>query len=445
MTLAVLGVAAGVGGVMLPSAGISWPAFGPGVAETPLTGGVSHPAAQARTLSAAPPAAREAGAVRRIYRHSVIPGGVADKVELANILRTDLVVAAHYAGFDVGNARAVTVTAPRAVYVSYRKGDQIFWTAKKVMLEQGETLLTDGEHDIRARCANRISDVPQYPVEKHGPSEAELDTVVAGNGAGAAGDEAGGMLAVAADTADLGLDEAVGQRYFTTSFPNGAGLVMLADASSAQARQSGQAPGMPDWYNAPVGYGGVLGAGSRSGSSGSAPAGGDGDTSTATPGSTVVPPAAGSPASEGSGETGGTGGAGGNTGTTPVATPDGSGGSGSGSTGGSGGTGGTGSGGTGSGGSTGGGTGGDTGGGATEPPGSTTPSLPTPAPTPDAGADTPVITPGTPVTPVTPATPGDIIVDPAAPADVPEPGTLWLGGLALAAMLWLRRKGARAR
>ena len=420
MTLAVLGVAAGVGGVMLPSTGISWPSLGPDVAETPLTGGVSRSAAP-RTLSAAPPAAREAGAVRRIYRHSVIPGGVADKVELANILRTDLVVAAHYAGFDVGNARAVTVTAPRAVYVSYRKGDQIFWTAKKVMLEQGETLLTDGEHDIRARCANRISDVPQYPVEKHGPSEAELDTVVAGNGAGVADDEAGGMLAVAADTADLGLDEAVGQRYFTTSFPNGAGLVMLADASSAQARQSGQAPGMPEWYNSPVGYGGVLGAGSRSGSSGSAPAGGDGDTSTATPGSTVVPPAAGS---------GEAGGAGGNTGTTPVAAPDGSGGSGS--------TGGTGSGGTGTG--SGGGTGGNTGGGATELPVSTTPSLPTPAP--GAGADTPVITPGTPVTPVTP---GDTIVDPAAPAEVPEPGTLWLGGLAFAAMLWLRRKGARAR
>jgi len=423
MTLAVLGVAVGVAGVLLPSPSVSWPTFD--LTETPVTG-TFHPAAPARALSATPPAAQLAGAVRRIYRHSVVPGGVADKVELAQVLRTDRLVAAHYATFNVDKAHAVTVTSPRAVYVSYRKNDQIYWTSKKVMLEQGETLLTDGEHDIRARCANRISDVPQYPVETHGPSEAELDTVVAVAGpsdvadaTGAAGEE-GGMLAVGME--DLTANEAVGQRYYATAFANGAGLVTLADAAPALSRQ-GQAPGLPDWYNAPVYHGRVLGTAGRSGgsdgnnNSGSAPATGNGGTSTATPGTTVVAPAADSPAS---GNTGGTGDVGGNTGSSPIAAPDGGG-----STGGSGGTGGTGSGGTGGGstggntsGNTGGNTGGSSGGGAVELPVNTTPTVPT--------------------------APGDTAVDPIAPTEVPEPGTLWLGSIALAAMLWLRRKGARA-
>lgn len=126
-------------------------------------------------LASPVPLAEAAPAVRRIYRYSVFPGGAANQAELARIIRSDKVVAAHYAGFDVDKARAVTVTAPRAVYVSYRKGDQVYWTAKKVMLEAGETLLTDGRNEMRARCANRISESPRFPVEAHGPHLEALD------------------------------------------------------------------------------------------------------------------------------------------------------------------------------------------------------------------------------------------------------------------------------
>lgn len=395
MTLAVLGVAVGVAGVVLPSPSISWP-LGQASTGAPDSGAL-HAAVPARALSATPPAAQQAGAARRIYRHSVVPGGVADKVELAQILRTDRLVAAHYATFNVDNARAVTVTSPRAVYVSYRKNDQIYWTSKKVMLEKGETLLTDGEHDIRARCANRISDVPQYPVEPHGPSEAELDTVLAvaapSDMVGALGDE-DGLLPVGMD--DLGTSEAVGQRYYATSFPNGAGLLTLANTTPAPMPfRQGQAPAMPDWYNAPVYRGGVLSPASR--------IVGTDDTVIGAP----------APATEigGTGPVPGSTGAG-DTGSIPVAAPD--------------------------------------GGGLTEVPVDTPPSVPTPG----AGTDTPVTIPGTPTTPTTPATPstptaptppGNTVVDPGTPTEVPEPGTLWLGGIALAALLWLRRKGPRAR
>lgn len=112
---------------------------------------------------------------RRVYRYSVVPGGAADGAELERILRSDKVVAAHYAGFDAAHARAVTVSAPRAVYVSYRKGDNIYWTTRKVMLQVGETLLTDGRNEMRARCANRISDMPRFPVEAHPPAPGALD------------------------------------------------------------------------------------------------------------------------------------------------------------------------------------------------------------------------------------------------------------------------------
>lgn len=116
--------------------------------------------------------------VRRVYPYSVVPGGVSGQVELKRIIRTDSVVASHYASFDTDKAEAVVVDKPRAVHVSYRKGDKVYWTAHKVMLAPGETLLSDGSNEMRARCANRISDLPQYPVEAHRPAMAELDQPV---------------------------------------------------------------------------------------------------------------------------------------------------------------------------------------------------------------------------------------------------------------------------
>jgi hypothetical protein len=113
-----------------------------------------------------------------VYRYSVVPGGAFDRAELAHVVRTDKVVAAHYADFDVERARPVPVSAPRAVYVSYRKGDKIYWTSKKVTLQAGETLLTDGLNEMRARCANRISDLPRFPVEQNAPDPGTLDLLV---------------------------------------------------------------------------------------------------------------------------------------------------------------------------------------------------------------------------------------------------------------------------
>ena len=174
-------------------------------------------AAVAPKAGAAAPA--QAGAARRVYPYSIIPGGVADVAELKSIIRSDSVVAMHYATFNVDKAHAVTVTKPRSVYVSYRKGDQVYWTAKKLTLVPGETLLSDGEHEMRARCANRISDTPQFPVEPHGPSERELDTVEP-----VAPADGGSFVNVSAPPGlDIG-GGLPGQRFYPVSFPNDAGL-----------------------------------------------------------------------------------------------------------------------------------------------------------------------------------------------------------------------------
>lgn len=191
-----------------------------------------------------PVAAEAAPAVaRRVYPYSIVPGGVSDRIELARAVMTDRVVAAHYAGFALDRASLRTVTKARAVYVSYRKGDQVYWTARTVTLTEGESVLSDGQNEIRARCGNRISDTPQLPVEVKGPDEQELDSYVEQNSyaeqnspveeAGNSGDGAVREVAFALDD-----QYGEGQRFALQSFPNGAGLLAAAQAPAGLGQAS---------------------------------------------------------------------------------------------------------------------------------------------------------------------------------------------------------------
>jgi hypothetical protein len=123
-------------------------------------------------------AVAQAAEQRPVYKYSVLPGGVGSREELADKASKDKPAAAHYASFEIDKAHVTVVQKARAVHVSYRKGDRIYWTKRKVMLRAGETLLSDGRSTIRTRCGNRISDVPQLPVETNGPGEDELDAIV---------------------------------------------------------------------------------------------------------------------------------------------------------------------------------------------------------------------------------------------------------------------------
>jgi len=122
---------------------------------------------------------RDVASRRPVYPYSIIPGGVASAAELRAAVAHDPIVAAHYAAFDLANARVFQVQEARSVYVSYRKGDDVFWTSKKLRLAVGETLITDGQHISRTRCGNQISDGPRLPVSLAGDPEPQtLDTPV---------------------------------------------------------------------------------------------------------------------------------------------------------------------------------------------------------------------------------------------------------------------------
>ena len=106
---------------------------------------------------------------RPVYPYSVVPGGVEDAKELKWVAEHDPIVGAHYAGFDYARARLVRLTLARTAYISYRIGNRIYWTRRRITLHKGETLITDGRMTARTRCANRVEETPRQaeasPVE----------------------------------------------------------------------------------------------------------------------------------------------------------------------------------------------------------------------------------------------------------------------------------------
>ena len=115
----------------------------------------------------------------RVYPYSVIPGGVRDANELREMAARDYVVARHFARFNYRRAHLVRTSERRAVFLSYRVHDQIFWTRKKVNLQPGEWLLTDDSVTARTRCGNQVSETPKSEVSEEEPAEEVLDQPVA--------------------------------------------------------------------------------------------------------------------------------------------------------------------------------------------------------------------------------------------------------------------------
>jgi hypothetical protein len=132
-------------------------------------------ASPGRDPSPLPGDAPEAG--RPFYRYSVIPGGAYSVTELTAAQREDPLVKAHYAVFRPERLRLLRNPTTRSAYVSYRIGKQVFWTRQRLTIPAGELLITDGEHEARARCGNRLAERPQKPFRLPDPSLAELETL----------------------------------------------------------------------------------------------------------------------------------------------------------------------------------------------------------------------------------------------------------------------------
>jgi hypothetical protein len=115
---------------------------------------------------------------RTVFLYSVIPGGVYSADELTESVSTDSPVAAHYQTVSLHAIRPETVKTDRWAYMSYRVGDQIFWTKRKLLLRHGEKILTDGTVEIRSRCGNRISLQPVGPTADPEPGPMQFDALI---------------------------------------------------------------------------------------------------------------------------------------------------------------------------------------------------------------------------------------------------------------------------
>src|SRR5262245_22208420 len=114
---------------------------------------------------------------RRYYKYSVIPGGARNAEELARAIATDEVVANQYGDVDPSTVHAQTVRVERMAHVSYRIENRVYWTKKPVRLHEGETILTNGQTEIRARCGNAISMSPLLPTSDDEPESTEFEAL----------------------------------------------------------------------------------------------------------------------------------------------------------------------------------------------------------------------------------------------------------------------------
>ena len=114
---------------------------------------------------------------RKVYPYSVVPGGASNLREAKQAM-SDPAVKEHYSGVDFKQLKQVTLDHDLVGYVSYRMGDKIYWTTKKLRIRAGEKVFTDGVHVVRGRCLNCYSEYPMLPVRPHEPTEKLLDTPV---------------------------------------------------------------------------------------------------------------------------------------------------------------------------------------------------------------------------------------------------------------------------
>lgn len=134
-----------------------------------------HPLSTWEMTSKPAPISPVVRSLRPVYPYSVIPGGVYSPEELMRALATDRLVHDHYADFNFASAHLVTMAEDRYAYVSYRLAGRLLWTAHKLRIPKGETLLTDGVNFCRTRCGNRLSAVPHRETIAMEPSERLLD------------------------------------------------------------------------------------------------------------------------------------------------------------------------------------------------------------------------------------------------------------------------------
>jgi hypothetical protein len=107
------------------------------------------------------------------YGHALVASGIHSVSDLADAMEREPKL---YPGFDLSRAKASTVKESFWAHTSYRKNGRIYFTKNPVLILAGETIYTDGNIMIRARCGNELSVVPLTPVLTDEPPDTELLT-----------------------------------------------------------------------------------------------------------------------------------------------------------------------------------------------------------------------------------------------------------------------------
>jgi len=123
---------------------------------------------------------------RPVYPYSIIGGGANSAEDLKRAIDADPVVAAHYADFDLAKTKVVRLTQPKFAHVSYRIGNSVYWTRKPLVIPAGETVLSDGTHMARTRCANQMEEADGAeapgPMSPREPAAAVMDAPLSSPG-----------------------------------------------------------------------------------------------------------------------------------------------------------------------------------------------------------------------------------------------------------------------
>jgi hypothetical protein len=121
---------------------------------------------------------------RATYPYSVVPGGIHSSEGLREAVSRDHVVGLHYSHFNLARIRLARLKTAQSAYLSYRIGNKIYWTSRKLKLAKDEEVITDGVYYARARCGNRISSTPKAPTSVLEPPperfESPVGTQIAG-------------------------------------------------------------------------------------------------------------------------------------------------------------------------------------------------------------------------------------------------------------------------
>jgi hypothetical protein len=139
----------------------------------------AYPAGWDPALGAIVPTAGTTFPARPIYRHSIVPGGVYSRAEVEEAVFRMPDVAEHYRNVNIQCLAPAQVSRDGLYYASYRRDGAIFWTSYRLRVDSGETVLGDGQHLVRARCGNLLSEAPLKPTlpPQLEPIEPEMGTV----------------------------------------------------------------------------------------------------------------------------------------------------------------------------------------------------------------------------------------------------------------------------